>query len=262
MRVAGVRHASDKRGQNDLIDVLYVACNRRAFTEHTLDMLIDNTAWPLVNKLWLWDDGSTDGTDSVLEAAALNRQPGQPVIEFVRTKYGSPVEVMNDLVSRTNSGRFVKIDNDIVVPPGYLEALCQAWNDSPVPLDALGMEGGRIMIPPDGFDGVYTTEEARWIGGVGMIRTGALGERPQLFANGRFGWTEFQRDYGLSCAWISPDLAVTELSRIPFEPWSSHSMEYRHAEIERPWPKYHERWGYWYWSWWAPDEGDNGEDDV
>ena len=69
MRVAGVRHASDKRGQNDLIDVLYVACNRRAFTEHTLDMLIDNTAWPLVNKLWLWDDGSTDGTDAVLEAA-------------------------------------------------------------------------------------------------------------------------------------------------------------------------------------------------
>lgn len=254
-------------------DLIYLAWNRLEFTRFSFEMLLANTDWDLVREIHVYDDGSTDGTREWMRER-LNRNDGMipPNIIFHETELGSPVAVMNDYIAGTDSDRFAKIDNDIVVPPGWLEDLTGTMDANPE-VDVLGMEAGRMGVPyRDGveWDGVYTVEPARWIGGVGLIRTRALGERPRMNSNGRFGWTEFQREYSLNIGWIKPDLALTELSRIPFEPWRSLSDEYRKIELndwkrpdelERDWPRYHEHWCEFYWSWWPPDHAKYAEGD-
>lgn len=233
-------------------DVLYVAWNRLEFTRFTFRTLLENTDWTLVNGLVVYDDGSEDGTDALLEdmiAAFTPHVPDLP-IELRHTRYGSPVAVMNDYVESSQAQRFAKIDNDIMVPSGWLETLSRTMDTYPA-VEILGMESGRMGPPKARWRGKYRVESARWIGGVGLITTAALGNRPRMTVNGRFGWTEWQREYRLNIGWIDPDLQVTELSRIPFDPWASLSDEYRRMEWERDWPKYHERWGHWYWSWWS-----------
>jgi len=43
----------------DKVDILYLAKGRLEFTKHTLGMLVKNTNWDLVNKLVIYDDGSS-----------------------------------------------------------------------------------------------------------------------------------------------------------------------------------------------------------
>ena len=43
-------------------DILFLAKDRRTFTEMTFGWLLENTNWDLVNRLIVYDDGSTDGT--------------------------------------------------------------------------------------------------------------------------------------------------------------------------------------------------------
>jgi len=249
-------------------DVLYIAWNRLEFTRFSFAMLLENTDWTMVERLVVCDDGSTDGTAEILEEmiAEFGDADERPAaIEFWQRSYGGPVAFMNEYVESSKADRFAKIDNDIVVPAGWLEALSDVMDANPH-VEILGMEAGRMGVPRrDGqeWDGVYRPEPARWIGGVGLIQTRTLGERPKMNPNGRFGWTEWQREYLCPnrIAWISPDLALCELSRIPFEPWFSLSNEYRAVEVkdwkrpdnlERDWPRYHERWCEFYWGWWRP----------
>lgn len=247
-----------------ITDVLYVAWDRYEFTRFSFEQLLANTNWDLVRDLHVYDDGSTDGTREFL-LDTISQLEDMRVV-FHETELGSPVAVMNDYIAGADSDRFAKIDNDIVVPPGWLEALSQTMDAYPH-VEILGMEAGRMGVPyRDGinWDGVHTVEEARWIGGIGLIRTATLGGRPRMNPNGRFGWTEWQREYSSNrIAWIKPDLAITELSRVPLEPWLSVSETYRAVEVkdlrrpdvlERDWPRYHEKWCEWYWSWWPAHE--------
>lgn len=96
----------------------------------------------------------------------------------------------------------------------------------------------------------YGFEKGSHIGGVGLMKTESFRIRPKLIeGEGRFGFTEWQHEYKPVRGWITPDLLVSELSRIPFEPWVSLTSQYVERDWEREWPKYHERWDYW-WSWW------------
>jgi hypothetical protein len=157
-----------------------------------------------------------------------------------------------------DSDRFAKIDSDIVVPPGWLEALTGVMDRNPK-VDLLGFEAGR-MGPP-GHNGApwdwdrplegYDFEKGSHIGGVGLMKTSVFSKHPGMrTTQGRFGFTEWQHEYrDVVRGWITPDLLVSELTRIPFEPWVSLSAEYAERDWERDWPKYHPRWDYW-WSWW------------
>lgn len=247
-----VRRHRDKIDYKPMtVDVVFCAHNRQHFTEFAFRCLLENTSWDRVRALHVYDDASEDGTKDMLhDMLDFVELPCEK--HFHDVEFGSPVGVMNDYVGSADSERFAKIDNDIVVPAGWLDALIDTMDAHPH-VDILGMESGRMGIPASDFDGVYGVEHARWIGGVGLLRTSVLGTRPQMTPNGRFGWTEWQREYRPNIAWIIPDLALSDLSRIPFDPWQSLSESYKEAEWERDWPKYHERWSQFYWAWWAPE---------
>ena len=48
------------------LDILYLAWNRKQFTEFSWKMLLANTDWSLVNIIHIHDDKSDDGTEKFL----------------------------------------------------------------------------------------------------------------------------------------------------------------------------------------------------
>lgn len=244
-----------------MIDILYPTWNRREFTRFSLQMLLDNTDWSLVRRLVVHDDGSDnqEGTVKLLREM-LADPPVETVIEARPwdVRFGSPPAVMNWYVENFgDSERFAKIDSDIVVPPDWLTNMLYVVEQKPE-IELLGMEAGR-MGPP-GHNGKpwywerptegYEFEKGSHIGGVGLMKTLSFQIRPKLIeGEGRFGFTEWQHEYRPVRGWINPDLLISELSRIPFEPWVSLTAKYVENDWEREWPKYHERWRYW-WGWW------------
>lgn len=245
-----------------ITDIIFCSHNRKEFTRFALSMLLDNTDWSQVRKLHVYDDKSLDGTGGMLRSMLKDSDLGEKY-ELHHVNFQSSVGALNDYVQSADSDLFVKIDSDIIVPPGWFQDMIGVMELHPE-VDLLGMEAGRTGYPgQDGavFNG-YDIEPARWIGGVGMMRTEALGIRPAISQNGRrFGFTEWQQEYDrVVKAWIKPDLALTDLSRIPFDPWFSLSNTYRERteglteeKWERPWPRYHERWMQYYWDWWPED---------
>ena len=244
-----------------VIDILYPTWNRREFTRFSLQMLLDNTDWGYVRKLVIHDDGSDEKEGTVKLIRDLTKNAPCEIDFFARPweeRLGSPPGVMNwYLANYGESDYFAKIDSDIVVPPGWLDCLLGVKDKHPE-IDLLGFEAGR-MGPP-GHNGApwdwdtpsdgYDFEPGSHIGGVGLMRTAVFAKHPGLTGlKGRFGFTEWQHEYKPVRGWITPDLLVSELSRIPFDPWLSLAAEYAERDWERPWPQYHPRWDYW-WSWW------------
>ena len=246
------------------IDVLYLTWNRREFTRFSLQMLLNNTDWEKVDRLIVHDDGSdkSEGTVALVKDMLHDQKPKTKVIVEARPwaeRLGSPPAVMNWYIDTfgDEAERFAKIDSDIVVPPGWLDALLGVVEREPH-IELLGMEAGR-MGPP-GHNGApwdwtrplegYGFEKGSHIGGVGLMKTESFKIRPRMQeGQGRFGFTEWQHEYKPIRGWITPDLLISELSRIPFEPWVGLTAAYVERDWEREWPKYHERWDYW-WGWW------------
>ena len=218
------------------IEVIYLTWNRRKFVEFGFQKLLDNTDWSLVSHLHVFDDTSEDGTaDYLSETLAA----GVPVPATLHPcGFRSPVATMNHYLTLTECEVFAKIDNDIVVPPGWLETMSGVMERNHG-IELLGMEPGRMGPPDDDWDGVYRTEHARWIGGVGLMRTSTFTTRRQMEANGRFGFTQFQQEYRPGCAWISPDIKVFSLDQVPLEPWLSYSQDYVNRGWQRHWPSYY-----------------------
>jgi glycosyltransferase involved in cell wall biosynthesis len=230
------------------LDVLFFSWNRLAFTEQTFELLLQNTAWERVRRLLVYDDGSTDGTREYLEAA-LTRAP--IASHFAYVGFGSPVASMNVYLDDDPADAFAKVDNDIAVPPGWLDAMVGVLDGHPE-LELLGMEAGQTELAGrDGkpWDGVYRYRDCSHIGGVGLMRSSAFLTRPRPVAKGRFGFTEWQHDENPTRGWIEPDLLVPQLDRIPLEPWLSLSESYRARRWQRIWPLMDETWGAPYYDW-------------
>lgn len=236
-----------------MTDILYVAWNRLTFTRFSFAMLIRNTDWSLVDRLVIHDDGSVDGTLAYLKEA-MKACPVDAVLNSDE-HLESPPAVMNRMVEATSAARFAKIDNDIVVPPGWLNVLTDVMDRTP-DLELLGMEAGRNGPPGHNgqpWGGVYGWVPGSHTGGVGLFQTEAFLKRRKLVEDaGRFGFTEWQHEYQPVRGWVAPDLLVSSLDQIPFDPWRRQSRKYVEKGWQRAWPEYHERWDYW-WSWWPHD---------
>ncbi len=230
-----------------MIDVLYLTFNRLAFTRFSWKMLVRNTNWDLVNKLYIHDDLSDDGTDQWIKKQIKQAPPDADIVfEQPNSRLWSPPAVMNRMVTWTDSEWFAKIDNDIVVPAGWLEAMLEVIESNPE-VELLGMEAGRGLSQTPDWDGVYRFEPGSHMGGVGLLKAEALRRRVRMIeTKGRYGFTEWQHEYNPVRGWINPDLPVVSLDRVPFEPWLSLSAQYVDQGWQREWGTYHEQADYWH----------------
>jgi glycosyltransferase involved in cell wall biosynthesis len=231
------------------LDILYLAYNRLEYTRTSFELMKKNTDWSLVDRLVVYDDGSTDGTDDYL------REAGERVhvsaFEFRMLKFRAPAATMNDYLSTSEAEMFVKIDNDIALPPDWLPSMYRVMRQNE-DIELLGMEAARTGTVRDAQSatgpGHYGWIDGSHIGGVGIMRTESFHRRPAIMARGRFGFTEWQHRHDPVRGWIVPDLRVVQLDLIPEEPWASLAHEYIARKWQRIWPKY-DPLQPWWWEW-------------
>ncbi len=234
------------------VDVIYLAWNRLEFTRVTFECLLRNTDWSRVRNLLVYEDGSTDGTREYLdrELAELNedlhpwgssklgiRRPESAHLSYLG--FGSPVRTMLHYLNGDPAERFVKIDNDIAVPPGWLDALLSVSDRVPE-LEILGMQIGFGADHGPDDQGPYSFVPATHIGGVGLMRSSAFLRRPPMQPAGRFGFTQWQQRHRPMLGWLTPDVYCPQMDLIPTEPWRTLSASYVAAGWQRHWPPYDE----------------------
>jgi glycosyltransferase involved in cell wall biosynthesis len=237
------------RVRDDGVDLLYLACNRLEFTRETFSTLVANTRWDLVHELFVYDDGSSDGTREWLEEAIV-RVPAPH--RMVRTRFESPVAAMVHFIESASAAMLAKTDNDAMLPPGWLEAGLAVYGRHPE-LHFLGIEA---MYPHQEGSAVQRSyAPAQFISGLGLYRRAAFARsRPRAYQKW-FGLEEWQvaQGPGLVRGWIRPALPVFLLDRIPFEPWTGYASRYVERGWQRSWPKYDHHATLW--RWWSQRQG-------
>lgn len=232
------------------VEILFTAWNRLEFTRVTFELLKRNTNWNRVTRLVVYDDGSEDGTREYLDEAGKDIP-----VEAFELRFGgwhSTGATMNDYIALAEAECFVKIDNDVAMPSGWLDRVSRAAYKHPE-FDLVGMEAawtGAYEGPRS--PAAYTVTPASHIGGVGLMRTKAFHwRRPvplSLGKNGRAGFTIWQHRQSVRSGWLTPDIANVQLDRIPAEPWRSLAERYVEEGWARPWEPYAadmERWWRW-----------------
>ncbi|MGV7223971.1 MAG: glycosyltransferase [Nitrospinales bacterium] len=126
------------------VSLVMFTYNRIEYTREALDTLIKNTDYPF--DLYIVDNYSTDGTREWLETFRLEYPDRIKDIRFNPTNEGLPGPT-NDFWSRVDSELIGKVDNDTLVPPGWLERLVEAHQKIP----ELAVVGGYHFQPED-FD--------------------------------------------------------------------------------------------------------------
>ena len=227
------------------VDLLYLAWNRLEFTKETFTTLLSNTDWQYVQKLFVFDDGSQDGTGEWLE----NQIRQVPVKTcFVSGTFGSHVAALSHFIDLSDSPILAKVDNDAMVPPGWLHQSLSVFDRHPE-LSLLGIEA-LYPINDDPFVERSFTPSAS-LDGLGLFRRQIFGDsRPTPF-NTYYGfaeWIEAQKHI-IVCGWLTPAISVFLLDRLPFEPWKSLSASY----IERGWQRHSYFYSadntMWHWRW-------------
>lgn len=230
-----------------MLDILYVTHNRLEYTHASFQALLVNTDWDLVNELYVVDDLSVDGTYDYLDRK-LEDSPVEATL--MRKDFGGPVAAMNWMLDRTEATVFAKVDNDLIVPPGWLGTMLGVIENNP-DLDALGTEPGFAHpLQPDYVARGYMP--ASHIGGQGLFRTRPFARRRPKPHDRFFGLTQFQRKT-MRCGWVNPDIAAFNLDHLPFDPWRSLADEYVRRGWSRPWGPYAKSMSD-YWDWWAREQ--------
>ncbi|HUN41655.1 MAG TPA: glycosyltransferase [Acetobacteraceae bacterium] len=230
--------------QTAVVDLLFLTRNRLAFTMEAFSALVANTDWALVRTLYLWDDGSTDGTLEWMREQQ-HRVPAQT--ELVTTRLGSPVTAMVEWIRRARAPILAKIDNDTMVPMGWLRESLAVMDRHPE-LHFLGIEA---LYPAIEGSVERSYAPADWISGLGLYRRRAFERSLPTVYDKYFGLEEWQARQGpaLVRGWMNPALPLFLLDRMPFDPWLSLSEHYITTGDQRPWQRYEPTCTLWNWRW-------------
>jgi glycosyltransferase involved in cell wall biosynthesis len=235
-----------------MIDIIFPAFNRLEFTRESMETMLLNTDWSQVRNLVIYDDGSTDGTREYLKSVIY------PVAhEFVFKGLGGPVAIMKHYLSGSPSEIFGKIDNDVILPPQWLEQCLDVMGKHPE-LDLLGIEAFCRL--EDGYT-QRTYKPAAHIGGIGFMRSRCFRTMPEPQGfGGRFGFTQWQRkNKHVVKGWINPSLPVFLLDKLPIEPWFRLSSKYLASGWQRRWASYDlDKRALW--DWWSDGVLQSGKD--
>lgn len=245
------------------VDIVFPSSSRPEFSAVSLAALAVNTNWDLVRRLIIYTDGSP------MREGFVAREPIPiDVLEYDHERHGGPVAIMLAYLDRPDVAEvFAKIDNDVIVPPGWLDAAVRVMAEHPE-LDLLGLEppasrtpapwarGKRPPAPEettihiaDGRFARYVLTDA--IGGVGLMRSRAFAGRDRMRPHATYGgFTDWQqRNAEVTKGWILPPLSLFLLDRLPFEPWLGLSRRYIEAGDQRPWTNYGPEAAA-LWEWW------------
>jgi len=260
-----------------MIDILFCAHGRPEFTEASFHQLI-RTLQPFkaAVRLMIYTDGDTSFQFRHNMAAAEDRF--HTVYEM--EKHGGPVACMNHYL-RTHSREaefFAKIDNDAIVPPGWLLECVAVMKKNPE-LAILGLEppASRTVVgTPERIAEVHREAHVHWpeligdhscgyartdtVGGIFFGRViHFMGRALPIPSGTRGGFTAWQQSISKPSAlnhspmvigWIVPPLKLFLLDRLPMEPWAGLSAKYESTGAQRPWTRYEplrepELWGWW-----------------
>lgn len=246
------------------VDILFLAHNRREYTEESLWQLVANTNWDRVSMLICYQDSSSEDPCSWKQVQDLTSKFRVPVIYQV-TNLRSPVAVVNHYLQCSQvisaASWFAKIDNDTIVPPDWLDACISiAETDA---IDLIGIESRYCQNPPMPVSLPGTCYPiVKWcatpdhVGGIGLFRREVFTRHALPKPNNTFyGFTEWQWEHpDVRKAWIDPPLPVFLLDHLPFEPWKSLGEEYERKGWQR------RQWGYYaadrdraLWEWWCDE---------
>src|SRR5579863_2962434 len=118
------------------VDILFLTKNRLEFAREALSSFRDNTDQKLVDRVIIYDDESTDGTQEFIQS--WKYAYGKDKVSIRTLASGSPVAVMNHFLKTPGSEFFVKIDSDVIVPPNWLGSCLDVSYNFDV--DLLGIE--------------------------------------------------------------------------------------------------------------------------
>lgn len=228
-----------------LVDVLFLTRNRLEFTVESLTALRCTTDWSLVNRLWLYDDQSEDGTDRYLEHASQSFVRMGIQVSLRTGAWNSPLAVLLDCVKGNPCGRIAKVDNDALMPPGWLNIATDVLNRNPE-LDLLGI-GYRDDYRPDDPPTTFSFTPARFVGGIGLFRIRVLRGIPIAEYDLR-QWNGINQA-DMNVGWLTPGLPVILLDKIRFEPWKTYAARYCQCGYHRDWGKYSPKEDFF--DWWS-----------
>jgi len=292
------------------VDILFCTKNRVEYAEEAFRQLVRNTNWGMVNSLMIHFDGSSIGefdpfkfrTTTYNEAGNTGIWPQSVrwtgVLRQNVNAIGSPVGVMDYYLKDTKdtgSPWFAKIDNDTIVPPGWLDA-CVAiadWSSHELMkvtgnVDLIGIEARYCENPPmqpvTSRPGPFTPypvvkyRQTDHIGGIGLFRRAVFEKYPLALLTEQekewyrsrgqdpryYGFTEWQWSHpDVRKVWIDPPLPVFLLDHLPMEPWMSLGKQY----VLNGWQR--ATWGYYdpekdrgLWEWWLRQQHPASTDTV
>lgn len=229
-----------------MIDILYLAANRLEFTRETFAALIENTDWSLVRELTVYDDHSRDGTAEYLRSA-IRHSSIRSQARLIEGTWGGVVAVMVDFLRRESPAPlFAKVDNDMMLPPGWLAACADVMERHPE-LDLLGIGAFCEVDPRTNITRTY--QPARHIGGIGLFRRSAFSHSLPVPHGRYFGFTDWQIKSKGRIGWLKPALPAFLLDSVPHPPWSRYSRKYIDAKWQREWRFYPPEYELWHWRW-------------
>ena len=182
------------------VAILMFTYDRLEYTREALHTLMKNTRYPF--DLYIVDNYSTDGTREWLEKTRLKYPDRIKDIRYNSCNEGLPGPT-NDFWNRVDSELIGKVDNDTLVPPGWLERLVAAHQKVP----KLAVVGGYHFRPEDfndkdAQDKLYSENDIRilqdtHIGGCCYLMKKSIQQQFGLMKyNPAFkihGWTEYQQ---------------------------------------------------------------------
>ena len=202
-----------------------------------METMLKNTPLSLVERVVVYDDGSTDGTLEYLR----NVIKGKPM-ELREANGLGPTGILRHYIEDDAPDMFAKIDNDVMLPPRWLETCLRIMNEPTI--DILGIEA---VYPATEGEPVF--DPAEYVGGIGMMRLRAF-DHCVPRDHGRFGFTAWQSYHErVIKGWIKPSLPVCLLNLVPRDPWLSLSRKYVANNWQRNWPEYDESKRA-LWEWW------------